>query len=103
MRAVYRVLIGSSLAVYLLASLATDALGACRWTWDCSSGTCRQVQICDGALDLPAIRPPGIPPLASPSIAPIPQPVIPPIGTSECRQAQLCDNLGRCRWETVCR
>ncbi len=74
----------------------------CRWTWDCSTGRCYQVQVCDGPLDLPAIRPPEIPPIPPPTIRPIPQPTIPPLGTTGCRQAYLCNSLGRCRWETVC-
>lgn len=86
--------------VLFTASLA-DA--ACRWEFDCTRGyPCRQVQICDGALDVPAIRPPAISPIPPPSIAPIPTPTIPPIGTQRCRQAHICDNAGRCSWQTVC-
>ena len=96
-----------------LAATAADA--ACRWDWDCSSGyPCRHVQICDNAnaspaitppsaVDLPAIKPPGISPIPGSPIAPIPGSTIPPVGTSACRQAQMCDGSGNCRWETVCR
>lgn len=81
-----------------------DSFAACRWTWDCSQGSpCRQVQVCDDALDLPAIRPPEVPPIAPPTVRPIPQPVIPPIGTTTCTERYLCDSFGRCDWRTVCR
>ncbi len=92
------------LALCLVALFATAADAACRWEFDCSRGyPCRQVQVCDGALDTPTIRPPAISPIPPPTIAPIPPPTLPPIGTTQCRQAYLCDGFGRCRWETVCR
>lgn len=34
---------------------------------------------------------------------PDPRPTPPPIGTSHCRQAQVCDRYGNCRWQQVCR
>ena len=39
----------------------------------------------------------------APSIAPINPPTIPPPGTTSCRQAQICDQFGNCRWQQVCR
>lgn len=92
------------MAVAALALWTADALASCRWEWDCSGGyPCRQAQVCDSTIDMPAIKPPGISPTPGPSIAPIPQPTIPPIGTSSCRPVRLCDGYGICRWETVCR
>ena len=44
---------------------------ACTWTWDCSTGTCRQIPVCDSTLDLPPPRPPGIAPVSAPSIKPL--------------------------------
>lgn len=83
---------------------ATPASADCRWEWDCSRGyPCRQIQVCESTLDLPAIRPPGISPIPSPGIAPIPMPVVPPLGTTDCRQVRMCDSYNQCRWETVCR
>lgn len=93
-------------ALFMIACVLVTPLqviAACRWTWDCSRGPCRQVQVCDDSLDMPTIRPPAIAPIPPPSIAPIPPPTLPPLGTSQCRQAYLCDNFGRCHWETVCR
>ena len=86
----------------LLRACAAPAAAACRWEWDCSNGyPCRQGQLCDNTLDLPAIRPPGISPIPPPSIAPIPRPIVPPIGTSQCRPAYVCTG-GFCSWQTVC-
>jgi hypothetical protein len=75
----------------------------CRWTWDCTSQPCRQVQLCDNATDVPAIRPTEVAPVPPTSLAPITTPVNPPTGTNECRNANLCDYAGQCRWQTVCR
>jgi len=80
----------------------TSATAKCVWEWDCSTGKCRQVPICDNSLDLPPIRPLEIPPIPPPSIKPIQPPTLPPIGTRTCRQANLCDAYGKCRWQTVC-
>ncbi len=92
------------LAVGAVVALAAPALVACRWEWDCSRGyPCRHVQVCDDALDLPTIRPPAISPIPPPTIRPIPSPTLPPLGTTQCRQAYLCDAFGRCAWQTVCR
>jgi len=84
-------------------AIASSAWAACRWKWDCSQYPCRQVQVCDDTLDLPAIRPPEVPPIPPPTIRPIPEPTIPPLGTTQCFQRFLCDSLGNCRWRTVCR
>jgi hypothetical protein len=94
-----------TLALLLLLALgiATTIQAACRWTWDCTRGyPCRQVPVCDSAIDLPSVPPAQISPISPPSIAPIPAPVVPPIGTTQCRQAYLCDARGRCAWRTVC-
>lgn len=94
------------LTLTLLISLVLplQALAGCHVEWDCSRGyPCRQVQVCDSPIDIPAIPMPSISPIPPPSITPIPQPVVPPIGTTQCRQAYLCDNFGRCTWQTVCR
>lgn len=78
------------------------ASGTCVWTWDCSSGTCRQVPLCDSTLDIPPPQPPSIPPIAPPSIPPVEVPTIPPIGTDSCGQKYICDDSGNCAWQTVC-
>jgi hypothetical protein len=88
------------LLALLLVPTLSDA--GCRWDWDCTRTPCRQIQVCDSTIDLPAIRPPEIAPIPAPSIPPIPSPSIPPIGTSQCRQVNLCNQWGQCRWETVC-
>lgn len=91
------------LVLFLNLFATPPALADCRWTWDCSKGSCRQVQVCDSTIDSPRIRPPEIAPIPSPSIEPIPRPTIPPVGTSQCAQRYLCDSRGNCNWQTVCR
>ena len=98
----------------LVATLPTAAAAACRWEWDCSKGyPCKQVQVCDDANDAtpikprttvepPAIKLPGVSPIPGQYIPPAPGPAVPPVGTSGCRQTQVCDG-NNCRWDTVCR
>ena len=64
--------------------ISTQASAACRWTF--VDGI--QRQICDNAIDLPAIRPPAIAPILPPSVRPIERLVLPPIGTTSCHQAE---------------
>ncbi len=59
--------------------------------------------LCDSAIGLAPICPPRVCPLPSPSLAPLDPPTLPPIGTSACREAQVCDGFGNCRWQQVCR
>src|SRR5262245_10392488 len=70
--------------------------------------TCRCVDgemqpLCSSAIDMPPMCPPAICPLTLPLLAPLDPPTIPPLGTSECRQAQVCNRSGNCRWQQVCR
>lgn len=58
-------------------------------------------QVCDNALDLPAVGVIGVAPIVPPSIAPIQPPTIPPIGTNSCRQAQVWNGQAYV-WRTVC-
>jgi hypothetical protein len=84
---------------YAIIGLASPAQAGC--TCLCANG---QMQpLCSSALDLPPICAPTICPIASPSIPPISPPSIPPIGTSQCRQARICDQFGNCSWQQVCR
>ena len=85
----------------LLLATAAPASAACRWDFDCSSSPCRQVQLCDSTIDLPAIRPPAIPPIAMPSIKPIAPIGLPPLGTRSCQQKYICAG-GGCSWQSVC-
>ena len=57
------------IACVTLVCESTEA--ACTWTWDCSTGTCRQIPVCDSTLDLLPPRPPGIAPVSAPSIKPL--------------------------------
>jgi hypothetical protein len=91
---------GAALALTISASLA---YATCRWTWDCTGGQCRQVPICDSSIDLPPPRPPSVPPVAPPTVPPVPTPTVPPVGTGYCSPQYLCDGMGRCSWQTVCR
>lgn len=87
--------------VLAFAVVATPAGAACTWTWDCTTGTCRQVSVCQNTLDIPPPRPPSIKPIPSPTIKPLPSLALPPIGTKQCSQRYLC-NFGQCSWQTVC-
>jgi hypothetical protein len=81
----------------MLASTSAYAGCACQ----CVNGEMQP--LCDSAIDLPPICPPTICGIAPPSIPPIAAPILPPLGTSYCRQAQVCDTWGNCRWQQVCR
>lgn len=84
-------------------------LGAALWippahaacTCQCVNGSMQP--LCDSAIGIPPICPQVVCPIGMPGIAPIQSPVIPPIGTSGCRQAQVCDPYGNCRFQSVCR
>ena len=80
----------------LLLGCAAQASCVC----ECVDG--RMQPICQSAIDLPPLCPPTLCPLASPSIAPLPRPTLPPLGTSQCRQARVCDRFGNCHWQQVC-
>lgn len=81
---------------------SSAANAACTWKWDCSTGTCRQVSVCENAIDMPPLKPLELPPLVMPGIAPIPSPTLPPIGTRQCSPRYLCNSYGQCSWQTVC-
>jgi hypothetical protein len=91
-----RALLGLGLGVALLMSARAEASCTCQ----CVDGEMQP--LCSSAIDIPPICPPRVCPIAGPSIAPINPPTIPPLGTSSCRQAQVCDRYGNCRWQQVC-
>jgi hypothetical protein len=90
-----------TIAALIAATAATPANAQCTWTWDCTSGQCRQVPICRSPIDLPPLRPLELPPLAPPTIRPLPTPQLPPLGTRQCTQRYIC-NGGQCQWKQVC-
>lgn len=92
---------GLLVSIAFLTFASGRANAACEWTWDCSTGTCRQIPLCDSTLDLPPLRPPEIAPIPSPSIKPLHRPVLPPLGTRSCDEKYLCNGFS-CRWQTVC-
>ena len=74
-----------------------DAGGLCQ----CVDG---QMQpLCQSSIDVRPVCPAAVCPIAVPSIAPVKPATIPPIGTSQCRQARVCDTFGNCQWQEVCR
>ena len=93
---------------YLLAFLlivlgAAAANAGCVWKFECpAAGACRQVPICDSAIDLVPIKPLRMAPLVLPPVAPIAPVVLPPLGTRSCRQAYICNSMGQCGYQTVC-
>jgi hypothetical protein len=97
-RVLYLCLFGA--VALTLSSLGAQA--ACRSTFDCSAIPCRQVQICDSTLDLPALPSPALPPVVMPSLRPLNPPTLAPLGTSACRQAYICNSYGQCAWRQVC-
>lgn len=81
--------------------LALPQDGSARCDCRCVNG--EVVPICDNALDIPPICPPGICPPPPPSIRPIEPPTIPPIGTSNCRYEQVLNpQTGRYEWKLIC-
>lgn len=87
-----------------LAAVAFLLLGICRADAEC---VCQCIDgqmepLCQNATDLSPICPPTICPITAPSIAPVAPPAIPPLGTSQCRQARVCDTFGNCQWQRVC-
>lgn len=94
---------GVTLAAIIVAItfMSSSAIAACKVKWvDHDYNTLTPAvrrQVCDNALDLPAINNPGIRPLQRPQIRPIEQPRIPPIGTNRCRNQSVYE---RGRWVT---
>ena len=83
-------------------AFAHASRASCVWRWDCTSGQCMQVPLCDQALDLPPLAPLELPPLVMPVLHPLPALVTPPLGTTSCAPTYLCSAQGFCRWQTVC-
>lgn len=92
---------GPFVGITYLTLASKRANAAWTWTWDCSTGTCRQIPVCNSALDLPPLRPPEITPPPPLFMKPIPGPVLPPIGTRSYDERYLCKGSS-CRWEMVC-
>jgi len=90
-------LIGAAALLLLCFGVPASAECICQ----CVNGQMRP--LCQNAIELPPICPPTICPIMSPSIAPINPPTLPPLGTSQCRQARVCDTFGNCQWQQVCR
>jgi len=87
-----------SVTIWLVALVGARAEASC--TCRCVDG--EQQPLCSSAMEIAPICPPRICPIVAPSIAPIRPPTIPPLGTSSCRQAQVCDFSGNCQWQQVC-
>jgi hypothetical protein len=83
--------------VELVLVTATNASCICQ----CVNGEMQP--LCSSSIDLPPICPPTVCSIAPPTVAPINPPTLPPLGTSECHQAQVCDQFGNCQWQQVCR
>jgi hypothetical protein len=78
------------------------AFADCAWQWDCSTGTCKHVPLCDSTLDMVPIEPISTAPMVTPTIEPVNMSPIPPIGTSHCDQKYICDRDGNCDWQEIC-
>ena len=84
------------IAVPLMAIPASGADAACTVRWvdhDFNAATPPiQKQICDSAIDLPAINLPGIQPIQRPQIRPLPAIGLPPLGTTNCSNQSVFEN-----------
>jgi hypothetical protein len=93
---------GVSMRILVIVALALCAFSSrvhAGCTCQCVNG---QMQpLCSSTFD---IAPPcmGICGPAAPSITPFNPPRFRPMGTTSCRQAQICDQFGNCRWQEVC-
>ena len=82
---------------FALCAFSSQVQAGC--TCQCVDG---QMQpLCSSSLDI-ALTCMGICGLVVPSVAPINPPRIPALGATSCRQAQICDQFGNCRWQQVC-
>jgi len=85
-----------ALTFWLFGSVAVNAACTCQ----CVNG---QIQpLCQSTIDMPPVCAPTICPIVAPSLPPLPALILPPLGTSQCRQAQICDTQGKCEWQQVC-
>lgn len=76
-----------------------EVMADCRCV--CMSGEVQAV--CSSTLDIQPICPPRVCPITPPSIEPIQQPRVPPIGTSNCVQRQVYNELTReYEWKEIC-
>ncbi len=85
--------------IYSFSTINSEA--SCTWKWDCSSGQCQQVPICDSSIDIVPPKTPEVAPIPTPTIQPIGNPTVPPVGTTQCGQKYICEANG-CSWQTVC-
>ena len=88
------------LAVALLFLAAATARAAC----ECQCVNGRMQPLCESSIDIRPLCGSTICPIdVAPAMAPLNPPTPPPLGTAQCRQARVCDTLGRCEWRQVCR
>ena len=87
------------LSIFTVLMLSATATADCACV--CVDGEIQPV--CESARDVPPVCHPAACRIAPPSVAPIVAPRAPPPGTAKCRQAQVCDRFGHCRWQRVCR
>jgi len=94
------------LSIIIALIFSRSSLADCVWKWDCSSGFCQHIPICENALDIVPPETSSVPPIPPASIKPINPPIIPPIippiGTSQCDEKYVCNDEGYCEWQQVC-
>jgi uncharacterized membrane protein YeaQ/YmgE (transglycosylase-associated protein family) len=88
------------LGAFLLLAINIERAGA-ECVCQCVDG--KMQPLCQSSIDLAPVCPAAVCPIAAPSIAPLKPATIPPIGTSQCREARVCDTFGNCQWREVCR
>lgn len=69
----------------------------------CIAGSSQPVSVCDRVSDVPAICAPRICSIAPPTVRPIEPIVLPPLGTSECRNERVLNDLtNQYEWVVLC-
>ena len=95
---------GKTMKIFRVIVCLTLGLGIASAACVCKCVNGNVEAVCESAMDLKPICSPRICPLPSPSIAPLKMPSIPPIGTSQCRQERVYNQmLGIYEWREVCR
>ena len=90
------VVVGAALLLTVALSSPLHAFCVCR----CVDG--RLQPLCTNTIEVPPVCPVRICPPGPATLPPVVAPKLPPAGTSACRQAQICDRHGSCRWRQVC-
>ncbi len=82
----------------LFLMLSFNAHADCQWRWDCTSGNCEQIPVCQSFLDFVPTAPLQLPPKVKPAR------IVNNhnnIWTMQCAQRKFC-NYKECTLENIC-